>query len=303
MRSFLILFSLLILILGAAGCNSVPSTTLPFLTPTSITTTAILTPTPTPTPFQPSPIPQPLAARVNGEGLSLPELQAELARYQAALGTELATEDQQRLLNDLIDQILLAQAAAESGYNPDEKAVQERMKQLATQMGGPQALKDWLSANGYTEEDFRQQLKRAMAAAWMRDQIIAKVPESVEQVHVRQILLYNLKQAEDVLAQLNAGADFATLAAQFDPLTGGDLGWLPRGYFLYPQLEQAVFALQPQEYTPIIQTQAGFHILQVIERDSQRPLDANMRQVLQQQALQQWLDERRRQSDIQIYWP
>jgi parvulin-like peptidyl-prolyl isomerase len=299
MRYLYLLFSLAAFAVGLTACQVSPTTTSPLVAPSPSPTL----PTPTFTPFQPSPTPEPLVARVNGEGLTLAEFQAELGRYQAALGTELATEDQQGVLNDLIDQMLLAQGAAQAGYTPDQKAVQERLERLAAQMGGMPALEAWLKANAYTQEDFRRQLARAMAAAWMRDQIIAAVPQSAEQVHVRQILLYNLKQAEEVLAQLQAGADFATLAAQFDPLTGGDLGWLPRGYFLYPELEQAAFALQPTEYTPVIQTPAGFHILQLVERDPQRPLDASMRQALQRQALQSWLDERRKQSTIQILWP
>jgi hypothetical protein len=68
---------------------------------------------PTPTNVPPSATPQPLAARVNGEEITLEQYQAELARYQVEVGTELATEDQQKVLDDLIDQILLAQGAVE----------------------------------------------------------------------------------------------------------------------------------------------------------------------------------------------
>jgi len=63
----------------------------------------------------------PLAATVNGEEITLAEYQDELKRYQAEVGTELATEAEQRVLNELIDQLLLAQGAAEAGYLADEK--------------------------------------------------------------------------------------------------------------------------------------------------------------------------------------
>ncbi len=44
--------------------------------------------------------------------------------------------------------------------------------------------------------------------------------------------------------QLQAGADFATLAYRYDPLTGGDLGWFPRGVLTQPAVEEAAFSLQ-----------------------------------------------------------
>jgi peptidyl-prolyl cis-trans isomerase C len=139
--------------------------------------------------------------------------------------------------------------------------------------------------------------------AWMRDQLIAQVPTTAEQVHVRQILLYSSDQANEVLAQLKAGKDFAALAAQYDPLTFGDLGWSPRHYLLDPKIEEAVFSLQPGQSSDVIQTSAGFHIIQVIERESQRPLDSNALLALQLQALDNWLQERRNQSQIQFLLP
>ncbi len=79
------------------------------------------TSTPEPTP-QPSATPTlslptatsvPLAASVNGESITLAEFQAELARYQMAFGTELATQAQQNVIEDMIAKVLLAQAARE----------------------------------------------------------------------------------------------------------------------------------------------------------------------------------------------
>ena len=251
----------------------------------------------------------PLAASVNGEGITLAEYQAELARYQTALrtgtatpapGTNLATEDKQRVLDDLIDQTLLAQGAAQEGFKTDEAAVQTRLDQLAAQAGGMQALLAWESTQGYTDQSFRQALTKAMAAAWMRDRITAGVPEAVEQVHARQILLYNEAQADQVLSQIEAGADFANLAEDYDPVAGGDLGWFPKGYLTEPALEEAAFSLQPGEHSSVIHTRLGYHILEVIERDPQHPLDPDARLALQTQAVAQWLAQRRSQSEIKI---
>lgn len=272
--------------------------------PTVLPSTTIeVQPTSTPTPFQPSPTPQPLAARVNGEAITLDDFQAELARYQNTVGTQLATEDEQRVITDIVDQLLLAQAASETGYTVDEEALQVRLDELVERLGSQQALDDWMARNGYTEQSFRRDLARSVAAAWMRDQIAAEVPHTAEQVHARQILLYNSEDAAGVLAQLSAGADFATLAAEYDPLAKGDIGWFPRGYLLDQKLEEAAFTLQPGEQSAVIETGTGYHILQVIEREADRPLDYSARLALQTQALGEWLAERRAQSDIEILLP
>jgi len=286
----------LLLAAGLSGCTAPPVPTLTL----AVEVTSSLPPTQTDTPPPPSATPVPVVAIVNGEAISLASYQAELERFQAALGTQLATEDQQKALNSLIDDLLLAQAALEDGFSVDDALLQERYDRLVAGVGGQQALQDWMAANQYTEETFRQDLARSIAAAWMRDQIIAEVPEVADQIHARQILLYNSDEANQALAELRAGADFADLAAQFDPLTKGELGWFPRGYLIDPALEQAVFELQPGGYTQVIETPSGFHIVQVIERDPQRPLSPDAKLVLQGQALADWLAERREQSEIQI---
>lgn len=277
-----------------------PSQTAPAATQTTALQTTALQ---TATPFQPSPTTEPLAAQVNGEPVSLVQFQAELARYQAASGTELATQDQQRVLEAMIDQLLLAQAAAEAGNVLDDAAVQARLDQLSAEAGGQQALLDWLASHGYVLETFRQDLAQATSAAWMRDQIAASVPPAVEQVHARWLRFNNLEEAQQALAQVRAGADFAALAAEADPVAKGDLDWFPHGYLVDATLEEAAFILQPGEVSEVIESSLGFVLLQVIERDPARALTPDALRRLQSQAVQVWLEQRRAESSIQVYLP
>jgi peptidyl-prolyl cis-trans isomerase C len=129
------------------------------------------------------------------------------------------------------------------------------------------------------------------------------VPKEAEQIHARQILLYNADQANEVMAELEAGNDFGNLALKYDPLTGGDLDWFPRGYLPAENLEAAAFSLEPGQYTPVIETPAGFHILQVLERDPNRPLTPDALRALQIKALQEWLEMERAESEIQVLLP
>jgi peptidyl-prolyl cis-trans isomerase C len=285
-------------LLFLAACNAPLRTATP-----AATATPSPTPTQTPTPIPPTPTPIPLAARVNREGITLAEYQAELARYQAAHGTDLATGWQKQVMQDLVDQVLLAQSAHEKGFTLSEAELQQRIDDLAQQTGGAQALSDWMKAHGYSPEDFRGTLDRSAAAAWMRDQIVGAVTWTADQVHARQILLYNSTEASNILSQLNNGVDFATLAYQYDPATGGDLGWFPRGYLTEPALEAAAFSLEPGKYSDVIETSLGYHILLVIEHDPQHTLTSDARMALQEKTLLAWLVERRAQSEVEILVP
>jgi peptidyl-prolyl cis-trans isomerase C len=298
-RLFILPILLLVLILVLPACDRsqapMQSTAVPETLPG-----VEATPVATSTPFQPSPTPVPLAARVNGEPLLLSAYQAELARYKAALGGEPTPEELQLVLDDLVDQMLLAQAAASQGFVASDDVVQERLDELASRLGSQEDLQQWMAANGYVEAEFRQDLARAVQAAWMRDQIASGVPVTTEQVHARQILLSDSTQANDILALLQSGSDFTNLAYQVDPVAGGELGWFGRGTLFYPELEEAAFALQPGQVSSIIETPVGYHILQVLERQDDRLLSPQALLKAQEQAVAQWLDGQRSQGQIEI---
>jgi peptidyl-prolyl cis-trans isomerase C len=261
--------------------------------------TATLSPSPTPTAT-----PIPLAVSVNGEGITMAEFEAELARYQQAqstLGNTTSPEEASKTVSDeFVDILLLAQGAADKGYHVDDAMLKQRIDDLAARMGGAEALAAWQKAHGYTETTFNSDLRRQMAAAYMRDQLAASVPITAEQVHVKQILLYDSDAAQKALGYLKDGKDFKELAARYDPVTKGELGWFPRGYLPDPAVEAAAFALQPGEYSDVIQIQAGYDILFVEERDPARTLSPDALLALQEHALQDWLAQQRKQSKVVI---
>ena len=278
-----------ILALGLSACAS-------FLNPSTPTPEL-----PTFTPEPPTATPPPSVAVINGEYLTTAEFQVELDGYKAAQtaqGLSFTDEDANKaVLEDLIAQFLLAQAAREENFNLTEADLQLRVDALISQLGSADALSQWQSAHGYDDTSFRIALKRSAEAAWMRDKIIADVPTSVEQIHLRQILTYNQGDAQAALDQLNAGADFDELAALYDPITLGELGWVPQGYLLDANVDVAVFALQVGQRSEIIATDAGFHIFKVLER-ADHPLSPDALLTVQENALQTWIAEKRASSDI-----
>jgi parvulin-like peptidyl-prolyl isomerase len=255
---------------------------------------------PTRTPFPPSPTPIPTAAIVNGDLITLAEYQEELARYKAAVNRDLTDEDQEIVIHDLINLTLLAQAAKTEGYQVSDEDLEERITALNTE---DQPLDDWLAAHGFTSDSFRVHLKRAIKAAWMRDKIIADVPYEMVQIHAQQMLFYELEPAQQVLEELEEGKDFSDLAKNYDPQTQGDLGWFPPNFLTLPVLDPVLFNLEIGETSDIIETDIGYHIIKILEKEDNRPLDPAIRQVLQAKAIDSWLERRWKLSSIQITLP
>lgn len=263
------------------------------------------TPTPTATPLPPTETPVPAAARVNGEVITLEEFNAELARYKQSQTAQGQAIDEQKtkdtVINDLIAQVLLAQGAREAGYAVDDATLQARIDALTQQLGGAEALTAWQQSHGYTDQSFRLSLRRAIAAAWMRDKIASEVPTIAEQIHVKQILTYNEGDAKEVSDQLAAGQTFEKVAALYDPITRGDIGWFPRGYLQLKAVEDAAFALPVDAVSQVFQTEIGFHYVKVVERQQDRPLSHEVLKTMQANAVVNWINARKQASEIILF--
>ncbi|MCA1646659.1 MAG: peptidylprolyl isomerase [Chloroflexi bacterium] len=167
------------------------------------------------------------------------------------------------------------------------------------------ALQQLLTLNSLSEADFRDRLQQSM----LRDKVQTAIGEeqvagSDEEVHARHILVATQEQANDVLTQLQAGADFATLAAQVSTDPGskdkaGDLGWFSRGV-MDPPFETAAFALQPGQLSEVVQGANGFHVIQVLERDPARARPPDQLTVKRQKVFSDWLAARRSSQDVKL---
>jgi parvulin-like peptidyl-prolyl isomerase len=167
------------------------------------------------------------------------------------------------------------------------------------------ALQQLLDKNSLAEPDFRDRLLQSMLREKLQTAIGAEqVPDTQEQVHARHILVATQEQADAILAQLQAGADFATLASQqsTDPGSkdkGGDLGWFGKGV-MDPPFEAAAFALQPGQLSAVVQGANGYHIIQLLERDPARAIPADQLTSQRQKAFTDWLASRRSSPDVKL---
>lgn len=274
------------------------------ITPEIFGVTVIPQATATPTP-QPTPTPNPLAARVNGQPITLAEYEAELARYLAALpdapdpqserGQQLALQLKDAALEALIEYALIEQEAARSGIQVSDQQVDDELAIAKARAGGEAQFRAWLAAIRQTEADIRALLRRELLVNAVRDHVLATMPRTAEYVHAYHIVVATEREARRVLTQLQNGAKFTALARSLslDESTradGGDLGWFARntGAVLWPEVEDAAFGLQPGETSAIVKSPIGYHIIRVTERETRGLTEADTIH-LQTVALAEWL--------------
>jgi len=304
-----IVFVLALLVSGVSACAMPPLTAPvgPSPTPAGAPPTVPAAPTPD----------RPLAARVNGQPIYLVDYERQVAQYQDALaasGVDISSpEGQQRLLQMraqildwMIEQVLIEQAAAGMGIGVNPEEVQAAIDQMVQDTGGEEPFRERLERSGMTLSDLQVQLRAELLRARVLERVQATVPERAEQVHARHILVDTRERAEAILNQIRAGADFAQLARTYsqDGSTrdaGGDLGWFPRGVLLAPEVEEVAFSLQAGQVGPVVQSQFGFHVVQTLERKQDEAISPEHRQLLQDRAVQAWLESLWKQAVIERF--
>lgn len=278
--------------------------------PTHTASQKVTPPAATATAVEPSPTAtceEPLAARVNGQPIFLADYQEEIARFEAAMagqGLDLKSEDGQarlaqmrrQVLDSMIEQVLIGQAAERESVTVSEEELEAVIQESIEEGGGQASFEEWLQTSGLTSEDFKEEIRFQLLAQTIFEQVAASVPTTAEQVHARHILVETEEEAQAILARLQGGEDFAALAKQHsqDENTreaGGDLGFFCRGLLISPEVEEAAFALQPGEISGVVQSQFGYHIVQTLERVTDRPLPPELLNVSKEQAFARWMQQ------------
>ncbi|WP_246285141.1 peptidylprolyl isomerase [Hymenobacter lapidiphilus] len=225
----------------------------------------------------------------------------EVARAE---GKPLPPDTKCKILQSLaLNKLLLAKAETDSVVVEESQVKSEldrRMGYFVQQIGSEQKLEEYYGKPlKQIKDDLRTQVKEQLIQQKMQDQIAGKVsvtPREVRQyfnrmpkdslpyysseVEVGQIVKVaqvnnKVKQAtqaklNELRARIVGGEDFATLAKQYsqDPgsaVEGGYLGFFKRRE-LVPEYEAAALRLEPGGISPVVESQFGFHVIQLIER-------------------------------------
>ncbi len=163
------------------------------------------------------------------------------------------------LLDQLIQQVVIEQSMTGKLTKLDELTIQnDRLSYIARK-----AVQD-IAVAALTDEA----VQKAYDAAY------AEFTPATE-YHASHILVDDEAKAKDLLAQIEAGADFATLAKENSTdgsaAGGGDLGWFGLG-MMVPPFEAAVVAATVGKVSGPVQTEFGWHLILVTEtRNTEKP--------------------------------
>lgn len=160
-----------------------------------------------------------------------------------------------------------------------------------------------LAGININESSVRKYMHNYLLVQKVREEIISEVPREQEQVWARHILVKTEPEALAVLDRLTNGEDWSVVASDVSLDTsnkdkGGDLGWFSRGRMVEP-FEKAVFALEPGQISEPVESQFGFHIIQLVGKTVQ-PLSDSEFESLQEIRYQQWFLELRDTAEIKI---
>ncbi len=157
---------------------------------------------------------------------------------------------------------------------------------------------------GVSEATLRSAYEFQLLRRKVLEAVTADVPAADEQVWARHILVAGESEAKAVTTLLGQGVDFAKLAREYSTDTGsgaqgGDLGWFGRGQMVAP-FEEAAFSLKIGEISEPIQSQFGYHIIQVLGRQ-ELPLSTSQLDQKRETAFSEWLAAVRAEAAITTY--
>jgi parvulin-like peptidyl-prolyl isomerase len=260
-----------------------------------------------------------VAAWVNGRELYVNEYQKQVSEWEAAFitqNTNLSAQEKQEMLiqgrrqvmDVMIEQLLIEQAAARQGIGVSDAEVESVIARDIEENGGKNQFEGWLQANNWTYEEYRARQRSMMVSSQMFERVTKDVPTTAEQVHARHILVASEEETRDLLSRLQAGADFAELAREhsLDPSTkesGGDLGFFPRGTLVVPEVEDVAFSLSVGQISDVVHSAMGYHIVQVLERVQDKELTEESWQALREATFRNWVSELWGSADIQVVIP
>jgi len=166
------------------------------------------------------------------------------------------------LLERLVDGALITEAGRKEHLDGDAD-VQTRLKRYEDRLIGEAYL-----SRAIKDAETEDRLKA-------RYQVLAKEKAGQEEVHARHILVKTEADAKSLIAELDKGGDFATLAEKHsnDPSagSGGDLGYFGRDDMV-KEFADAAFALAPGKYTTTpVKTEFGWHVIKVEDRRVSTP--------------------------------
>ncbi len=274
----------------------------------------------------------PFLADLKSQGASAQQIQQEMEQAF------------QKALDRYIERLLLYRKAINEGLQVDEKEIDDRVNKIKKRYGSPEEFNKLLEESGEMMSEFRERIKQQIIALSyaikkrkeFEKEITVSEPDiakfynehieefqNPQRTKVRRIFLPAPKETEErakvkerimeIFDRLKQGADFGSVAENESQGPEADraglIGWVSKGD-LVPELEQVIEKLSVGEISSPIETEWGFHILKVEEREESGKLSYEQARIIIEPKLkeqyineryQKWLNELKKNARIRIF--
>ena len=196
-------------------------------------------------------------AEVNGEAIFLEEVMKIAEQLPADIRQQPLPNYFDRIVDDVIDSRLAAAAGNDAGLTNNPEVLAQMS--IAAQR---------VLAEAYITTELRKVVtEEEVQKAY---QLFISDESAREEIKARHILVASEAEAKAIIAELNSGADFVSLAKEKSTgpsgPNGGDLGYFARGAMV-PSFENAAFALSVGSHSSEpVQTQFGWHIIKLEDK-------------------------------------
>ncbi len=252
-------------------------------------------------------------------------------------------EARRSFLNRMVDNLLAEQEAKKTGISVQDEELEEALREIRAQHNlSEEEFSNLIAKEGMTLAEFkknsREQLMRIkLIGREIKSKVVVTEEEigehyvkhreeyeGKESVRIRQILLLlptganpetkeTLRaETEAIHKQLLAGKPFEELCAKFSQgqgaEEGGDIGFIEKGTIV-PEVESVAFSLPTGQFSPVIESPVGFHIIQVTDRRGAgikaiKNVRAEIKKKIEneklEKKLEEWFKQLRKKSNVEI---
>jgi foldase protein PrsA len=222
--------------------------------------------------------------------------QAEFKKvdFKSEDGKKILAQIRKDTLDRLVEDRLVADEAKKLKVSLTNKELNDSYADLIKSNGGDKSFAEVLKKYyGLTPEEFKDEIYKSRL---LRQKVSDKFSsdDTVNQDAK--------KKAEEVLAKVKAGEDFATLAKQYSQdstaSNGGDLGYFAKGKMV-PEFEKAAFAMKAGEVSGLVKTVYGYHIIKVTDVKGEEIRASHI--LIKTQDFNAWLDTEKAKAKISDY--
>lgn len=207
------------------------------------------------------------------------------------LGITVTDQEVTRFLQDRLG------ASPKEGEQVTQEEVDRRFQELYKQR---------LAQVNLTDPEYRKVMRELILKDKLKEHLSVRVPAVAEQVNVLGMMLQDEQAAADIKKRLEKGEEFRALARDnsIDQETKdnrGEMGWLPKGT-MDSAFDEIAFNLPAGQVSEPFWMRRGIWIIRVLEHDQVRKVEGQAREKLKNRVLEEWLEEERKQNNIERYF-